>query len=57
MKPAGADRLAAAQREVEISRERLADTHERVVKPLHAAAAENNFARLISSAFRGEAGR
>ena len=56
-KPPTADRLAAAEREVELSRRRLADTHENVVKPLRASGAENNFARIISSAFRGEDGR
>lgn len=55
--PSAEDRLAAAQREVELSRQRLRDTHEKVVKPLRAASAENNFARIISSAFRGEGGR
>ena len=44
-----ADRLAEAEREVELSRQRLRDTHERVVKPLRAAAAENNFAALIAA--------
>ncbi|HEV2370930.1 MAG TPA: hypothetical protein VGS19_02075 [Streptosporangiaceae bacterium] len=51
------DQLAAAEREAEISRQRLRDTHEHVVKPLRAAAAENNFARIISAAFRGEGSR
>lgn len=41
------DLLAAAQREVDVSRQRLRDTHEKVVKPLRAAAAENSFAELI----------
>jgi hypothetical protein len=48
MKPDAADRLAAAQREVELSRQRLADTHERVVKPLRDAASQNNFAQIIA---------
>lgn len=55
--PDAAGQLAAAQREVELSRQRLRDAHEKVVKPLRAAAAENNFASLISSALRGEGGR
>jgi hypothetical protein len=45
---AAADRLAAAEREVELSRRRLRDTHEQVVKPLRAAAEQNNFAALIA---------
>lgn len=48
MKPSAADRLAAAQREVDISRQRLRDTHENVVKPLQAYAAHNSFAQLIA---------
>ena len=43
-----ADQLAAAEREVELSRRRLHDTHENVVKPLRAAAEQNNFAMLIA---------
>ena len=46
---ARADRLAAAEREVEISRERLNETRENVVKPLKAAAAHNNFAAIIAA--------
>jgi hypothetical protein len=42
-----ADRLAAAEREVEFSRRRLADTHRNVVEPLQGKAAANNFAELI----------
>jgi aspartate/tyrosine/aromatic aminotransferase len=45
---ARAKRLAAAEREVELSRQRLRDTRENVVKPLQAAAAQNNFAVLIA---------
>jgi len=41
------DPVAAAEREVETSRKRLADTHEKVVRPLRAAAERNNFAELI----------
>lgn len=44
----GPDPLADAEREVELSRQRLRDTHEQVVKPLKAAAAHNNFAELIA---------
>lgn len=44
---ARAERVAAAEREVELSRQRLRDTHENVVEPLRAAAAHNNFAELI----------
>lgn len=44
-----AERLAAAQREVDLSRQRLHDTRENVVKPLMAIAEQNNFAGLISA--------
>ena len=56
---AAADRLAAAEREVELSRQRLTETHERVVEPLKAAAARNNFAELIAASLvqgRGKRG-
>lgn len=46
---ARAERVAAAEREVELSRRRLLDTRENVVKPLQAAAAQNNFAALIAA--------
>ena len=46
---ARADRLAAAEREVELSRQRLRDTRENVVKPLQDYAAENNFASIIAA--------
>ena len=46
---ARAERIAAAEREVELSRQRLLDTRERVVKPLMAAAEQNNFAALIAA--------
>jgi hypothetical protein len=49
VKPSAADRLAAAEREVELSRRRLADTHEKVVRPLQAYAAHNSFADLIAA--------
>jgi hypothetical protein len=42
------DQVAAAEREVEASRERLRETRENVVRPLNAWAAENNFAGLIA---------
>lgn len=45
--PAG--RLAEAEREVELSRQRLADTRENVVKPLRAYAEHNSFADLIAA--------
>jgi hypothetical protein len=45
---ARAERVAAAEREVELSRQRLLDTRENVVKPLERAAAHNNFAELIA---------
>ena len=49
MTPARAERIAAAEREVELSRERLHDTRENVVKPLMAVAEQNNFAALIAA--------
>jgi hypothetical protein len=49
---AAADRLAAAQREVELSRQRLHDAQENVVKPLRAAAAQNSFAEIIAASLR-----
>ena len=45
---ARAERVAAAEREVELSRQRLRETRENVVEPLNAAAAHNNFAELIA---------
>jgi hypothetical protein len=45
---ARAERVAAAEREVELSRQRLADTRENVVEPLQAYAERNNFADLIA---------
>lgn len=45
---ARAERVAAAEREVELSRQRLRETQENVVEPLRAAAAHNNFAELIA---------
>lgn len=46
---ARAERVAAAQREVDLSRQRLRDTRENVVKPLQALAEQNNFASLIAA--------
>ena len=46
---AHAERLAAAQQEVDLSRQRLHDTRENVVKPLMAVAEQNNFANLIAA--------
>ena len=43
-----AERLAAAQREVDLSRRRLRETREQVVKPLRAAAEQNSFAQIIA---------
>lgn len=43
------DRLAAADREVELSRRRLRETHERVIEPLRGYAEQNNFAALIAA--------
>ena len=54
-----AARLAAAQREVEVSRQRLRDTHETVVKPLQAYAEQNSFASIIAASLdrgRGKGG-
>lgn len=52
-----ADRLAAAEAEVELSRQRLQDTHEKVVKPLRAAAAHNSFAEIIAASLINGHGR
>jgi hypothetical protein len=49
---ARAERVAAAEREVELSRQRLRDTRENVVEPLRQAAAQNNFAALIAASLR-----
>ena len=46
---ARAERVAAAEREVELSRQRLRETRENVVEPLQAAAAHNNFAAIIAA--------
>ena len=46
---ARAELIAEAQREVELSRQRLHDTRENVVKPLMTAAEQNNFAALIAA--------
>ena len=42
------EQVAAAEREVELSRHRLRETHERVVKPLDRYATGNNFAQIIA---------
>lgn len=39
---------ADAEREVELSRRRLAETRENVVKPLQGYAARNSFAEIIA---------
>jgi hypothetical protein len=44
-----ADRRAAAEREVELSRQRLAEAHRNVVEPLRGYAAGNNFASIIAA--------
>ena len=49
---ARAERVAAAQREVDLSRRRLRETQENVVKPLRAAAAQNSFAEIIAASLR-----
>jgi hypothetical protein len=43
-----AERLAAAEREVEVSRQSLAETRRDVVEPMHGYAAQNSFAQLIA---------
>lgn len=45
---AHAERVAAADREVQLSRDRLAEAHEQVIDPLRAAAERNNFATMIA---------
>lgn len=58
----GDERVAAAQAEVDLSRERLAEARETVVKPLREFAEHNNFAALIAQSLaeghrrRGTAG-
>jgi hypothetical protein len=57
-----AAKVAAAEREVELSRQRLRETSETVVKPLNAYAAHNSFADLIAQSLaqgrrNGGAGR
>jgi hypothetical protein len=47
--PPAADRLADAEAEVELSRQRLQAVSENVVRPLREAAARNNFAELIAA--------
>lgn len=43
------DQMAAAEREVEVSRRNLRETHENVTTPLNAYAAQNDFASLIAA--------
>jgi hypothetical protein len=50
--PSTAERVAAAEREVELSRQRLQETRERVVLPLREAAAHNSFAEIIAASLR-----
>jgi hypothetical protein len=60
VKPTAADRLAAAEREVELSRRRLRETQENVVKPLKAHAAHNSFAEIIAASLvrgHGDSGK
>jgi hypothetical protein len=49
---ARAERVAAAEREVELSRQRLLETRENVVEPLRQAAAQNSFAEIIAASLR-----
>ena len=51
-KHSAAERLAAAEREVELSRQRLAETRRDVVEPLRQAARENQFSYLIRRSLR-----
>jgi hypothetical protein len=44
-----AERLAAAEQEVELSRQRLRETREQVTEPLRAYAEHNNFAGIIAA--------
>jgi len=43
------ERVEEAEREVEISRERLKEARDEVVKPLARLAARNNFAELVKA--------
>lgn len=49
---AAAERLAAAEREVELSRRRLREAHEHVVKPLREYADANHFSQLVRDSLR-----
>jgi hypothetical protein len=52
-----AERLAAAEREVELSRRRLREAHEEVIGPLRGYAERNNFAAIIAASLtRGHGG-
>lgn len=57
MKLTAADRLAAAEREVELSRRRLADAHEHVVRPLRDYATENGWASLLADSLAAGHGK
>jgi hypothetical protein len=46
---AAAGQLEAAEREVELSRQRLRDAHEKVIRPLQGYADRNNFAGIIAA--------
>jgi cellobiose-specific phosphotransferase system component IIA len=45
----GEDPVAAAERELELSRRRLREAHEKVIGPLQRAAEQNNFALIIAA--------
>lgn len=49
---AAAERMAAAEREVETSRRRLREAHEHVVKPLRDYADANHFSQLVRDSLR-----
>jgi hypothetical protein len=48
------ERLEDAEYELEISRERLRETREKVVKPLAKLAARNNFAELVAATLNNQ---
>ena len=48
------ERVEEAEREVEISQERLAEAREKVIKPLAKVAARNNFAELIAATLNNQ---
>ena len=51
------ERVKDAEHEVEVSRELLRETREKVIKPLAKAAARNNFAELIAATLNNHAMR